>query len=90
MFSLKDDEEGLTHYGQSIGGMEKFDHIELSENELEDGKTRHYSSLFFTTSYISEDIGDTHFGGFLRKKQKISETEDVVKVMIICGGFDCD
>ncbi|XP_064381967.1 nucleolar protein 14-like [Halichondria panicea] len=63
LFTLNDDdEEGLTHYGRSIGGMEKFDHIELSENELED-----------------EDIGDTHFGGFLRKKQKISETEDDVK-----------
>ena len=49
-----------------------------------------FLSSLFLTSYISEDIGDTHFGGFLRKKQKISETEDVVKVMIICGGFDCD
>ncbi len=39
LFTLNDDdEEGLTHYGRSIGGMEKFDHIELSENELEDGK----------------------------------------------------
>ncbi len=41
------------------------------------------------SSCIVEDIGDTHFGGFLRKKQKISETEDDVKVMIICCGVDC-
>lgn len=41
MFNLSDDdEEGLTHYGQSIGDMERFDHIELSEDEMEEGKEK--------------------------------------------------
>ena len=39
VFNLEDDnEEGLTHFGQSIGDMERFDHIELSEDEHAEGE----------------------------------------------------
>ncbi len=45
LFNLSDDDgEGLTHYGQSIGDMERFDHIELSGDEMEDGKKIQVSS----------------------------------------------
>ena len=32
-----DEEEELTHYGQSLGDMERFDDIQLSEEEVEEG-----------------------------------------------------
>ena len=32
-FNLEDDEEGLTHYGRSLGDMERFDEIEVSDEE---------------------------------------------------------
>lgn len=31
--------------------------------------------------YIVEDIGSTHFGGVLRKKRKLDENEELVKVL---------
>ena len=34
MFNLNDEEDNLTHYGQSIGDMEKFDDIILSDEEV--------------------------------------------------------
>ena len=34
-FNLEDEEEGLTHYGQSIGDMETFDEVQISEDEVE-------------------------------------------------------
>lgn len=42
MFNLEDgegaNEEGLTHFGQSLGDLEKFDDVQLSEEEEEEGK----------------------------------------------------
>ena len=32
-----DEEEELTHYGQSLGDMERFDDVQLSEEEVEEG-----------------------------------------------------
>ncbi|CAI8041277.1 Nucleolar protein 14 [Geodia barretti] len=59
-FSLEDNdnEEGLTHFGQSLGDMEKFDGIQLSDGEEE------------------EDISQTHFGGFLKRKRTATEVEE--------------
>lgn len=39
------------------------------------------SDIFSQLMCIVEDIGSTHFGGVLRKKQKLSENEELVKVM---------
>lgn len=40
MFNLEDgedgNEEGLTHFGQSLGDMEKFDDVQLSSEEEEE------------------------------------------------------
>ena len=37
-FNLEDEdnEEGLTHFGQSLGDVEKFDDIQLSDGEMEE------------------------------------------------------
>lgn len=32
-----DEEEELTHYGQSLGDMERFDDVQFSEEEVEEG-----------------------------------------------------
>ena len=32
-----DEEEELTHFGQSLGDMERFDDVQLSEEEVEEG-----------------------------------------------------
>ena len=32
-----DEEDELTHYGQSLGDMESFDDVQLSEEEMEEG-----------------------------------------------------
>ena len=42
MFNLEEDgnEEGLTHFGQSLGDMEKFDDIPLSDEELVEGEAK--------------------------------------------------
>ena len=39
MFNLEEEdgnEEGLTHFGQSLGDMEKFDDVQLSDEEVEE------------------------------------------------------
>lgn len=61
VFNLNDEEDNLTHYGQSIGDMEKFDDIILSDEE------------------VKEDIGETHFGGFLKRKRPLVETGEEVR-----------
>ena len=40
MFNLEEDgnEEGLTHFGQALGDMEKFNDIQLSDEEVEEGE----------------------------------------------------
>ena len=44
MFNLEDgeeaNEEGLTHFGQCLGDMERFDHVQLSSEEEEEGILR--------------------------------------------------
>lgn len=49
MFNLSDDDddEGLTHYGQSIGDIERFDQIELSGDEMDEGKNKTTSDRRF-------------------------------------------
>lgn len=39
MFNLEDDdnEEGLTHFGQSLGDMEKFDDVQVSDGSADEG-----------------------------------------------------
>ena len=53
LFNLEEEEgEGLTHYGQSLGDMERFDDIQISEGEEEEGRaTRRlaYWLSFFTS-----------------------------------------
>ena len=69
-----EEEEDLTHYGQSLGDMERFDDIQLSEEEMEEGVCMGGGKGSVTCMIIAlafaEDIGKTHFGGFLKKKTK--------------------
>ena len=52
MFNLEEDgnEEGLTHFGQSLGDMEKFDDIPLSDEELVEGEAKWVSKIEFQFS----------------------------------------
>ena len=41
LFNLNDDEDVLTHYGQAVGQMDKFDDVVLTDEEaMEEGETR--------------------------------------------------
>ncbi|XP_071089794.1 nucleolar protein 14-like isoform X2 [Haliotis cracherodii] len=61
-FNLNDDEE-LTHYGQSLSEIEKFDDPEISDEDEDSGK-------------IGGDmVAREHFGGFMTRKDP-SEAED--------------
>ena len=71
-----DNEEGLTHFGQSLGDMEKFDDIQLSDGGEEEGIVS-YVSNGYGYGVLTEDISKTHFGGFLkRKKRGVTEEEE--------------
>lgn len=87
MFNLEDgDEDGLTHFGQSLGDLEKYDDVQLSGGDEEEGRSVSKCVLPFmkggVTLYVScnvpEDIGETHFGGFLRKKKTNLQQESDV------------
>ncbi|XP_067656248.1 nucleolar protein 14-like [Haliotis asinina] len=61
-FNLNDDEE-LTHYGQSLSEIEKFDDPEISDEDEDAGK-------------IGGDmVASEHFGGFMTRKDP-SESEE--------------
>ena len=44
-FSLNDDEE-LTHYGQSLADIEKFDEPEISDNEEDDDDDKRAAGMY--------------------------------------------
>ena len=47
-YNLEEEEEGLTHFGQSLGDMEKFDDIQLSDGDDDDeGWLAYYHPLSF-------------------------------------------
>ncbi|XP_061183430.1 nucleolar protein 14-like [Saccostrea echinata] len=52
-FSLNDDEDDLTHYGQSLSSIEKFEEPEASEDEEDSGRID------------ANMVATEHFGGFL-------------------------
>ncbi|XP_072177495.1 nucleolar protein 14-like [Diadema setosum] len=56
IFSLNADEE-LTHYGQSLSSMEKFEEPQLESDDDEDGRIN------------KQFVAEQHFGGFLTKKK---------------------
>ncbi|XP_031569583.1 nucleolar protein 14-like [Actinia tenebrosa] len=57
------EEEELTHMGQSLGDFDKFDDVRLSDEEEEDENA-------------GNDVAETHFGGFLKKKKPDNHNED--------------
>ena len=72
-------EEGLTHFGQSLGDIEKFSDVQLSDDDVEKGVS--YSVSLFCGAYLTflEDIRESHFGGFLKKKKSTPQQDSDVK-----------
>lgn len=81
VFNLEDDEE-LTHYGQSLSKLDDFDDIGLRSDEEEDeanGASLTTGCLYSVNSFRPGPIGhdivkQTHFGGFGDE----DETEEVI------------
>ncbi|ESO96868.1 hypothetical protein LOTGIDRAFT_115358 [Lottia gigantea] len=68
IFSLNE-EEDLTHYGQSLSNIEKFDNPEISDDEEDDDDLKRLRAKI---------VAEEHFGGFLTKKSD-EETEKSFK-----------
>lgn len=65
-FNLNEDEE-LTHYGQSLAEIEKFEDPKVSDDEDDDDDDRRAAAKL---------VAEQHFGGFLKKK---TDTEESTK-----------
>ncbi|XP_062867810.1 nucleolar protein 14 [Trichomycterus rosablanca] len=72
MFNLNDEEE-LTHYGQSLSELEKFTDVLDSESDSEE---RGLLSAELTASHFGGGGGGGGGGGLLRKKTTTEENED--------------
>ena len=75
MFNLEEEEEGLTHYGQSLGDMKHFNELQLSSGEEEgEGKPlRDWVLIDDDSSLVSAQWMRqrlTSEGSFARSKMK--------------------
>ncbi|XP_052249880.1 nucleolar protein 14-like [Dreissena polymorpha] len=62
-FNLNDEEE-LTHYGQSLADIEKFDEPVISDAEEEDDEEKRAAAKI---------VAEQHFGGFMKKRDPEEE-----------------
>lgn len=59
---LDDEDAGLTHYGQSLSEIERFDDPRQSDSEDDDGPQGSKGNI------SAKMVAAEHFGGFLTKK----------------------
>lgn len=64
MFNLEDDEENLTHYGQSLANIDDFDEADL---ELSDSEDRGIID--------PRTVSRSHFGGFGEEEEDMKHSD---------------
>ena len=59
--------------------MDLFDEVKLSDEEEVEGEVqwiRTWKICDVRLSWLPEDIGETHFGGFMKKKRPLQDAEE--------------
>jgi nucleolar protein 14 len=86
-FNLEDEEE-LTHYGQSLSNLDDFDNVGLGADDMDeddDGETlvliraRDVFMLYITGKIDQETVKRVHFGGFEDEEEEDGEDGEEVR-----------